>query len=335
MMKNKPIFTYLSLALAVTSLALYYFGSGKYEMILAAQIVSFLAWFSAVVDYNKFSGKLQFAVYIFATTIIGVLIDLPHLQVQTPIPVLTMAMLCLSVGQSIRMLLFKDWGYSKYPIVEFLVIVSGIGGYVAGNIYHPSGWQGWAFPGAAVFMGVFHTVGIWAGGKEKQTASKAQYQALVGSSAPDFELPDQNNQNIKLSDFKDKQNVLLLFVRGDWCPGCHIMLRTYEVEKEKFGDKNIFLLAVGPDPVGVNFDMVSRLGIEFKVLSDEHLVATKQYGVQNPLKPPHAKVEGIPLPASFLVDKDGVIRYTSRPDRLGEFLDPKTIFPILEQVAHK
>jgi hypothetical protein len=42
--------------------------------------------------------------------------------------------------------------------------------------------------------------------------------------------------------------------------------------------------------------------------------------------------KGIPLPASFLLDKDGVVRYVSRPDRIGEFLDPTLIFGVLDQL---
>ncbi len=43
--------------------------------------------------------------------------------------------------------------------------------------------------------------------------------------------------------------------------------------------------------------------------------------------------EGIPLPASFLVDVDGIIRYVSRPDRVGEFLDPSLIFGVPRPTA--
>ena len=53
----------------------------------------------------------------------------------------------------------------------------------------------------------------------------------------------------------------------------------------------------------------------------------------HPVKESHKYQEGIPLPASFLVDKNGIVRYTSRPDRVGEFLDPSKIFPVLEKLC--
>ena len=42
--------------------------------------------------------------------------------------------------------------------------------------------------------------------------------------------------------------------------------------------------------------------------------------------------QGIPLPASFLLDIDGVVRYVSRPERVGEFLRPELVLDVLEQM---
>ena len=92
-------------------------------------------------------------------------------------------------------------------------------------------------------------------------------------------------------------------------------------------------MAIGPDPVGVNKEMVKKLNLEFKILSDVGQRTAMTYGVQlseydNDFAEKYE--EGIPLPASFLVDKEGIVRYVSRPDRVGEFLNPALIFPIIE-----
>jgi peroxiredoxin len=108
------------------------------------------------------------------------------------------------------------------------------------------------------------------------------------------------------------------------------------VPVERFREKNVYAMAIGPDPIGVNREMVEKLGLEFKVLSDEKQKTAMIYGVQldtydNDFADKYE--EGIPLPASFLVDKDGIVRYISRPDRVGEFLDPRTIFPIIDKLS--
>jgi peroxiredoxin len=71
------------------------------------------------------------------------------------------------------------------------------------------------------------------------------------------------------------------------------------------------------------------------MLSDDAQAISGKYGViyDNPVMEMSINyAEGIPLPASFLVDIDGVVRYVSRPDRVGEFLDPSLIFSVLDQL---
>ena len=74
------------------------------------------------------------------------------------------------------------------------------------------------------------------------------------------------------------------------------------------------------------------------MLSDEGQRTAMVYGVQlkeydNDFAEKYE--EGIPLPASFLIDKTGVVRYVSRPDKVGEFLNPSLIFPIIEELDSK
>jgi peroxiredoxin len=83
--------------------------------------------------------------------------------------------------------------------------------------------------------------------------------------------------------------------------------------------------------------MVIKLGLDYKVLSDENQVTATRYGCRlddidnmHPVSDAHQYEGGIPLPASFLVDKKGIVRYISRAERVGEFLNPSTIFAVLE-----
>ena len=114
-----------------------------------------------------------------------------------------------------------------------------------------------------------------------------------------------------------------------------MMLRTYERNHEKFKARGIHVLGIGPDSVDVNKDMVERIGVGYDLLSDHEQTASKQYGVlyANPaIAITVDYAQGVPLPASFLLDVDGIVRYVSRPDRVGEFLDPHLIFTVLDQL---
>ena len=110
------------------------------------------------------------------------------------------------------------------------------------------------------------------------------------------------------------------------------MLRTYERERKRFQFKNIMVMAIGPDPVGVNLEMVKKLGLEYKVLADNDQEIAKKYCLQTQKPHPPAKLEAIPLPASFLIDKNGIVRYSSRADRAGEILAPSLIFPVVDSL---
>ena len=87
------------------------------------------------------------------------------------------------------------------------------------------------------------------------------YKVQVGHPAPDFELPDQTGALVRLSDHRGKHPVLLIFVRDDWCPGCHIMLRTYERNSLRFMEKGVHVVGIAPADIGVNKDMVQRIGV--------------------------------------------------------------------------
>lgn len=161
------------------------------------------------------------------------------------------------------------------------------------------------------------------------------YQVQVGMSAPDFELKDQDGTPVRLSQFRDRHPVLLVFVRGDWCPGCHMLLRTYEQHRMRFLERQVHVLGIGPDDIRVNKAMVERLGVSYHMLSDDGQRIAGRYGIiyNNPsIEIGLDYAQGIPLPAAFLVDMDGQVRYVSRPDRPGEFLDPHTIFSALGEL---
>jgi len=142
---------------------------------------------------------------------------------------------------------------------------------------------------------------------------------------------------VRLSDCRGKHPVLLIFVRGDWCPGCDMMLRTYERNRRVFQTKGVHVLGIGPDDISVNKDMVERIGVGFRMLSDDQQEVSRRYGVvcnNAALEMAVDYAKGIPLPASFLADVDGTVRYVSSPERVGEFLNPELIFSTLQALPN-
>jgi peroxiredoxin len=317
--------TTLAVLFILISLACYFPG-----YILFSLSLTVLAFFGAIREVSKYTGWYQFIVVILTCTWCGLQLDLENHSFLMTLSLLLMASVCL-----LRIMLFPFFSYTGYPWFEPVVMILSLLVYVTGVFFIGYDWKAFVFPLPIV---IFSVVFAWGTMKDKNqllNAARGGYKVKVGNTASDFELPDQDNAVTRLSDYRLKRNVLLIFVRGDWCPGCHMMLRTYEKNNEKFKSKDVFVMAIGPDPVGVNREMVEKLGVEYKVLSDEGQKTAMVYGVQlreYDNKFADSYKEGIPLPASFLIDKQGVVRYVSRPDKVGEFLNPSSIFPILEQI---
>ena len=193
--------------------------------------------------------------------------------------------------------------------------------------------MGWTFPAPAIVFGAFMATGFKLD-RNAFAKEMRKYNIELGKPAPVFTLLDEESNSVCLSEYKGKRHVLLIFVRGDWCPTCHIMLRAYEKHKERFAEKNIMLLAIGPDSVGVNREMVIRLGLDYKLLCDDKALAAKAYGMMFQANNYETKfAEGVPLPASFLVDINGTLLYTSDPHKPGAILTPDTIFPVIEKLG--
>ncbi len=295
---------------------------------LPASILSLVAYFASIKEVSKYTSWYQFITVFCSALLIGFSLDLPFHH----FPFLTLALLLAGFGSILRIVFFTTFSYTAYSWFEPLMFCLSTIVYVLGNIFVAYGWQGYVFPAPILLFAALLGWGILKDKKQLKIHSGG-YRVQIGKPANEFELPDQDGNLVKLSDFKDKRHLLLIFVRGDWCPGCHMMLRTYEKNNAKFQEKNILVMAIGPDPIGVNRGMVEKLGLDFKVLADEGQRTAMVYGVQlkeydNDFAEKYE--EGIPLPASFLIDKSGIVRYVSRPDKVGEFLNPSLIFPIIE-----
>lgn len=327
MTSNKPIYTWLCIFFTLAGLGVFF---GLNEPLIASACLM-LGYLLGMKDFSKFTGPLQSITEGLAATLTGLALDFPF----DHFPFFTAMMLVMFFSNFGRLIFFKIFAYTGYSWMEPLFVLIALGLHLSGNLLAHSNWATWSVPVPGFFFAFIIAWGIIKDKKQLSVHKSKGYKIAIGAYAPPFELPDQAGNVISLSDFVGKRHLLLIFVRGDWCPGCHMMLRTYQKEKERFARKNVYVMSIGPDPVGVNKDMVERLGLDFSVLADDKQKTAMTYGVQleeydNQFAEQYD--EGIPLPASFLIDKEGVVRYISRPDKVGEFLNPSLIFPIVEQL---
>lgn len=319
-MKKHDAFTALFSSIAIAGAILWYLGYGMTGQLIFAAACMPLAFMTKLIG-----APLQIWAALLSMAAMGFVMESPWLSVATVLS-------CLAIN--LRGLVFQDAIYTRALWVDPLLGVLGLGVYLIVNLLYPAGWMAWTFPGFFVALGVI--LGLLNYADRARVRQMLEMGVIeIGLPAPDFTLNDQNGTPVTLSAFRGVRHVLLLFVRGDWCPGCHIMLRLYEKHRARFQEKNVMLLAIGPDPSGVNRAMVEKLGVDFAVLSDEKSQAARQYCVsvqQDGVSKMNKHDEGIPLPASFLISSDGIVRYTSRADNAGEFLRPDIIFEVLARL---
>ena len=127
-----------------------------------------------------------------------------------------------------------------------------------------------------------------------------------GVPAPDFKLKNFDGKEIALADFKGKKNVLLAFFPLAFTPVCSCQIPSYRDDLAKFEAADCQVLAIGISHVPAHKAWVESLGgMSVPVLSDfyPHGEVAKRYGV--------LREEGFPERALFLIDKQGIIRYSS------------------------
>jgi peroxiredoxin len=126
----------------------------------------------------------------------------------------------------------------------------------------------------------------------------------IGVKAPEFKLPNANGQLVGLSDFKDKQ-LLLVFYPLDWSPGCSQQLDLYQQELAEFEKRGVQIIGLSVDSIYSHGAWAAVRGVTFPLLSDFHPKGevAKKYQV-------FREEEGFTERALYLIDQKGIIQYS-------------------------
>ena len=124
----------------------------------------------------------------------------------------------------------------------------------------------------------------------------------VGDKAPDFTLDMQTGENVTLSDFFGKKNVVLYFYPKDETPGCTREACTFRDSYELFTDLGAEVIGVSADTVESHKAFAEHHNLPFTLLSDLDNTVRKLYGATS-------KLGFIPGRVTFIIDKKGVVRH--------------------------
>jgi thioredoxin-dependent peroxiredoxin len=123
----------------------------------------------------------------------------------------------------------------------------------------------------------------------------------VGDKAPDFTLPSQDGEPVRLYDRLGERVVVLYFYPKDNTSGCTAEACGFRDSYEVFTDAGAEVIGVSSDSVGKHASFAGKHKLPFTLVSDQGGRVRKSYGVP-------AVLGVLPGRVTYVIDRDGTVR---------------------------
>ncbi|AAV82301.1 thioredoxin-dependent thiol peroxidase [Idiomarina loihiensis] len=127
-----------------------------------------------------------------------------------------------------------------------------------------------------------------------------------GDKAPDFTLPDANENSVTLSELLKENRVLVYFYPKAMTPGCTVQAQNLRDSRKQLEEFNVVSVGISPDAPKRLAKFTDRDELNFTLLSDEDHKVAEDFGVWGLKKFMGKEYDGIHR-ISFLVEQDGSI----------------------------
>jgi peroxiredoxin len=127
----------------------------------------------------------------------------------------------------------------------------------------------------------------------------------IGESAPDFELPSTIGDKVRLSDYRGKKNVVLMFYPLDFSPVCSCELPGWERDMRRYQELGAEVFGISTDSIFSHKAFAQQCGVKsYALLADFNPrgAVARKYGVWR-------DGDNINERATFLIDREGKVRY--------------------------
>lgn len=152
----------------------------------------------------------------------------------------------------------------------------------------------------------------------------------VGDTAPEFLLPDAHGRLHSSKHLRSEGPLVVSFYRGGWCPFCNAELRALQAIKAELDSLKANLVVLSPETRDLPRQLKRQLNLDLTMLADVDYGVAISYGVLFRIPDEtksyyaglgydfghrHGSAEWmLPIPATFVIDQDGVVR--------GAFVEP-------------
>ncbi|MDO4726792.1 MAG: peroxiredoxin-like family protein [Porphyromonadaceae bacterium] len=180
-----------------------------------------------------------------------------------------------------------------------------------------------------------------------QDASKA---LKVGDKAKDFTLKNAQGNPVRLYTLLKKGNVVLTWYRGGWCPYCNLALKQLQDALPEIKAQDAHLVALTPELPDSSLSTKEKHQLQFEILTDLNNDVARTYGLVFKLDETTATryEQGfqlsayngnhsaeLPMPATYVIDKKGIIRYAFVEADYKHRADPNVIVAELKKIKAK
>lgn len=167
----------------------------------------------------------------------------------------------------------------------------------------------------------------------------------AGDKAPDFALTDVHGQTETLAALLRQGPVVVSFYRGGWCPYCNLELRALQQILPEMQTLDASLVAISPEKPDESLSTAEKNELAFPVLSDLGSKVAAQFGIAfdlaEALRPIYTQLGHglpdrngddswqLPIPATYVIGRDGIIRFAFVDTDYRSRLEPAAILDAL------
>lgn len=168
-----------------------------------------------------------------------------------------------------------------------------------------------------------------------------------GQRAPEFTLPDAMGARVSLYQLLEHSPVVLTFYRGGWCPYCNIALRALQSHLQQIRQCGAELVAISPERPDESLSSQEKMSLAFPVLSDHDNEVARRFGLvyrvsddartrllalgRNLVEHNATDRWELPMTATYIIDRDGVITFDHVDADYRNRLDPVALLAVLHR----
>jgi peroxiredoxin len=180
---------------------------------------------------------------------------------------------------------------------------------------------------------------------EQLRGAIARTMLKVGARAPTFALPSATSARVDLDTLLKQGPVVITFYRGGWCPYCNLELKAFQEVLPEIEAAGGSLVAISPEKPDDTLSTAEKNALAFHVLSDVGQRVGRAFGIvydfTDELRSAYQGLGrdipalngtpgewALPVPATYVVDRNGTIIYAYANADYRDRVDPRDVLAV-------